>query len=91
MLAVNLEVVNFFQPPTALSLPRSRRPVPHGKTKLGDAPSVQTNQQHAPDYHDSLSAPADRKDEAEDMFLPADHLRLTGFFGSGHADTLGRA
>ncbi|KPM34707.1 hypothetical protein AK830_g11868 [Neonectria ditissima] len=72
MPAVDLEVVNFFQPTMALSLPRSRRPSPHGKTNSEDATSAQTNEQHDLDYHDGLSAPLDNRDKVEDDFPPAD-------------------
>ncbi|KAG5758047.1 hypothetical protein H9Q72_013816 [Fusarium xylarioides] len=83
MPLINMDVMNFFEPPTAWTSPHSPSRILHGNTKSEDSLSAQTNQQRETDYHSGFSTSPSNRDEAEDEFPPADQLRL----GSSYPDT----
>jgi hypothetical protein len=83
MPVINMDAVNFFEPPTAWTLSHSPSRILHGNTKSEDSLSAQTSQQRETDYHSGFSTSPGDRDEAEDEFPPADQLRL----GSSCPDT----
>ncbi|KAG7405024.1 hypothetical protein Forpe1208_v014593 [Fusarium oxysporum f. sp. rapae] len=80
MPVINMDAVNFFEPPTAWTLPHSPSRILHGNTKSEGSLSAQTSQQREIGYPSGFSTSPGDRDKA---FPPADQLRL----GSSCPDT----